>query len=40
MWQYPDLTCLQHAYDCRRRFVAGDPGIFKLLRRYKLIVWA
>jgi len=39
MLQYPDLTHLQCAYDIRRRFVAGRPGIFKLLRRYKFIVW-
>jgi hypothetical protein len=39
MLQYPDLTYLQYAYDCRRRFVAGRPGVFKLLRRYKIIVW-
>jgi hypothetical protein len=36
--QYPDLTYSQDAYDCRRRLVAGDPGIFKLRRRYILIV--
>jgi hypothetical protein len=39
MLQYPDLAHLQYAYDCRRRFVAGHPGVFKLLRRYKIIVW-
>jgi hypothetical protein len=36
--QCPDLTYSQYAYDCRRQFVAGDPDIFKLQRRYILIV--
>jgi hypothetical protein len=26
MVQDPDLTYSKYAYDCRRRFVAGDPG--------------
>lgn len=38
--QYPDLTYSKYAYDCRRGFVAGYPGVFKLLRRYSPIVWA
>ncbi|CAG9235864.1 hypothetical protein PSP6_690084 [Paraburkholderia tropica] len=31
--QYPNLAYLQYAYDTRRRFVAGDPGLFKMQRR-------
>jgi hypothetical protein len=38
--RYPDLTYSQYAYDRRRQFVAGDPGIFKPQRRYAFIMKA
>lgn len=50
--RYPDRTAdrrsagscesahSQYAYDRRRQFVAGDPGIFKPQRRYDFIMTA
>jgi hypothetical protein len=38
--RYPGLTYSQYAYDRRRQFVAGDPGIFKPQRRYVFIMTA